>query len=86
MSCQTAKKVSEFRGSENQVDDKEYEVENLTELAQSTLRALRFTDTRIQELTNMQAHSVLKQVTLIASKKKCYQRKPVYCLGMTKKG
>ena len=35
-------------------DDKEYEVENLSDQAKAALASLQFTTTRIQELSNMQ--------------------------------
>ena len=35
-------------------DDKEYEVENLSDQAKAAFASLQFTTTRIQELSNMQ--------------------------------
>jgi DNA repair ATPase RecN len=37
------------------LDDAEYEVENLSEQAKAYIATLKFTDTRLQELTNMRA-------------------------------
>jgi len=37
------------------LDDAEYEVENLSDQAKAYIATLKFTDTRLQELTNMQA-------------------------------
>ena len=37
------------------LDDVEYEVENLSEQAKAYIATLKFTDTRLQELTNMRA-------------------------------
>ena len=37
------------------LDDKEYEVENLSNQAKVTLASLQFANTRMQELNNMQA-------------------------------
>lgn len=41
-------------GLKIKLDDKEYEVENLTDQAKGALTSLKFTDKRIQELNNMQ--------------------------------
>lgn len=35
------------------LDDAEYEVENLSDQAKAYIATLKFTDTRLQELTNM---------------------------------
>ena len=37
------------------LDGKEYEVEKLSQEAQTILKSLQFADTRVSELTNMQA-------------------------------
>ncbi len=37
------------------LDDKEYEVENLSDRAKATLASLQFATTKMEELTNMQA-------------------------------
>jgi hypothetical protein len=37
------------------LDDAEYEVENLSDQAKAYIATLKFTDTRLQELTNMRA-------------------------------
>ena len=37
------------------LDDKEYDVENLSDQTKATLALLQFATTRMQELTNMQA-------------------------------
>ncbi len=37
------------------LDDKEYDVENLSDHAQATLASMEFATKRVQELTNMQA-------------------------------
>ena len=42
-------------GQKIKLDDKEYDVENLTDKAKAALALLQFATTRIQELTNMQA-------------------------------
>ena len=41
-------------GLKIKLDDKEYEVENLTDQVKGALTSLKFTDKRIQELNNMQ--------------------------------
>ena len=42
-------------GQKIKLDDKEYDVENLSDQAKATLASLQFATTRMQELTNMQA-------------------------------
>ena len=42
-------------GQKVKLDDKEYEVENLSDQAKATLASLQFATSRMQELTNMQA-------------------------------
>ena len=37
------------------LDDAEYEIENLSEQAKAYIATLKFTDMRLQELTNMRA-------------------------------
>jgi len=37
------------------LDDAEYEVENMSDQAKAYIATLKFTDTRLQELTNMRA-------------------------------
>ena len=37
------------------LDDTEYEVENLSDQAKAYIETLKFTETRLQELTNMRA-------------------------------
>jgi hypothetical protein len=41
-------------GQKIKLDDKEYEVENLSDQAKAALASLQFTNTRIQEINNMQ--------------------------------
>ena len=42
-------------GQKIKLDDKEYDVENLSGQAKATLASFQFATTRMQELTNMQA-------------------------------
>ena len=42
-------------GQKFKLDDKEYEVENLSDQASATLNALKFVTERLQELHNMHA-------------------------------
>ena len=42
-------------GQKIKLDDKEYEIENLSVQGQATLVSLRFATTRMHELNNMQA-------------------------------
>ena len=42
-------------GQKIKLDDKEYEVENFSEQAKATIASLQFANTRMQELSNMQA-------------------------------
>ncbi len=42
-------------GKKVKVDDKEYDVENLSSQAKATLASLQFATTKMQELINMQA-------------------------------
>ena len=42
-------------GQKIKLDDKEYDVENLSDQAKATLALLQFVTTQMQELTNMQA-------------------------------
>jgi hypothetical protein len=42
-------------GQKIKLDDKEYDVENLSDRAKTTLASLQFATTRIQELNNMHA-------------------------------
>ena len=42
-------------GQKIKLDNKEYDVENLTDQAKATLASLQFATTRIQELNNMHA-------------------------------
>lgn len=42
-------------GQKFKLEDKEYDVENLSDQAKATLASLQFTTTRMQELNNMQA-------------------------------
>ena len=42
-------------GQKFKLEDKEYDVENLSDQAKATLASLQFTMTRMQELNNMQA-------------------------------
>ena len=42
-------------GQKIKLDDKEYDVENLSDQAKATLASLQFATSRMQELTNMQA-------------------------------
>ena len=42
-------------GQKVKLDDKEYDVESLSDQARATLVSLNFTTARIQELSNMQA-------------------------------
>lgn len=42
-------------GQKFKLDDKEYDVENLSDQAKATLASLQFATTRMQELNNMQA-------------------------------
>ena len=42
-------------GQKLKLGENEYEVENLSDQAKATLASLRFADTRIQELVNMQS-------------------------------
>ena len=42
-------------GQKIKLDDKEYEVENLSDQARATLASLQFATTKMQELNNMQA-------------------------------
>ena len=42
-------------GQKIKLDDKEYDVESLSDQAKQTLAALQFANNRMQELTNMQA-------------------------------
>ena len=41
-------------GQKIKLDDKEYDVENLSDQAKATLASLQFATTRMQELTNIQ--------------------------------
>ena len=47
--------TSKRMGQKIKLDDKEYDVENLSDQAKATLASLQFATTRMQELTNMQA-------------------------------
>ena len=42
-------------GQKIKLEDKEYDVENLSDQAKATLASLQFATTRMQELNNMQA-------------------------------
>ena len=42
-------------GQKIKLDDKEYDVENLSDQAKAAVTSLQFTNTRLQELNNMQA-------------------------------
>ena len=42
-------------GQKIKLDDKEYDVENLSDQAKATIASLQFATPRMQELTNMQA-------------------------------
>ena len=42
-------------GQKFKLEDKEYDVENLSDQATATLASLQFATTRMQELSNMQA-------------------------------
>ena len=42
-------------GQKIKLDDKEYDIENLSEQAKATLASLQFATSRMQELNNMQA-------------------------------
>lgn len=42
-------------GQKIKLDDKEYEVENLSDQAKATLASLNFATTKMQELNNIQA-------------------------------
>ena len=42
-------------GQKFRLEDKEYDVENLSDQAKATLASLQFATTRMQELSNMQA-------------------------------
>ena len=42
-------------GQKFKLEDKEYDVENLSDQAKATLASLQFATTRMQELSNMQA-------------------------------
>jgi hypothetical protein len=42
-------------GQKIKLEDKEYDVENLSDQTKATLALLQFATTRMQELTNMQA-------------------------------
>ena len=42
-------------GQKIKIEDKEYDVENLSDQSKATLVSLKFATTRMKELTNMQA-------------------------------
>ena len=52
------------------LDDNEYEVENLSDQAKATFASLKFADTRIQELTNIQSLLQCAKNSYISSLKK----------------
>ena len=52
------------------LDDKEYDVENLSDHAQATLTSMQFATKRVQELDNMRAVLQRAKISYIESLKK----------------
>ena len=57
-------------GQKIKLDDKEYDVENLSDRAKTTLASLQFATQRLQELNNMQALLVRAKNSYVEGLKK----------------
>ena len=74
-------------GKKLSLDGAEYEVADLSDQAKTILISLNFANSRIQELTNLQAlHQRAKLSYIESIKKKCSQARPGWCSMMNKKG
>lgn len=57
-------------GQKIKLDDREYDVENLSDQAKAALASLKFVSARIKELTNMQALMLSAKNSYVDSLKK----------------